>query len=358
MSVKIKKTVHSFSGIFLKILALLIAVAAAQSVSFAADSQTTLAISIRTLSSPYQVMYKVGAEAYAKKVGLPLDVLTTEANSQKGLTDIKAEVARTGANVAFYIDPNDASDAVPIAKTLEAAGVYFVTWWSKPADVKVWDYPHWIAHISFDGLAAGTYTATELFKTFKTPGQGKIIALQGRLGDTPNAERWEGLQQVLSKNPGVQLLQWESAQWDRTQAYNDTKAMLVAHPDIDGVWTANDDMAMGAIQALKEAGLSGKVLVTGCDGIPEMFDAIKGGLAAATILNDGKYQAQLGLAMSLAAKEGKLDVKSLPKKYRQFEIPAVNVNRENVDKIVHDYLEATPTYDLSDFFGQWSVAIP
>ncbi|HEX4201767.1 MAG TPA: substrate-binding domain-containing protein, partial [Chthoniobacterales bacterium] len=171
-----------------------------------AASSTTLAISIRTLSSPYQVMYKVGAEAYAKQVGLPIDVLTTEANSQKGLTDIKAEVARTGANVAFYIDPNDAADAVPIAKTLESAGVYFVTWWSKPADVKVWDYPHWIAHISFDGVAAGTYTATELFKTFKDPGKGKIIALQGRLGDTPNAERWQGLQQVLSQNPGVQLV--------------------------------------------------------------------------------------------------------------------------------------------------------
>src|SRR5580704_3434038 len=91
-------------------------------------ASTSLSISIRTLSSPYQVMYKVGAEAYAKQVGLPIDVLTTEANSQKGLTDIKAEVARTGANVAFFIDPNDASDALPIAKTLEAAGVYFVTW--------------------------------------------------------------------------------------------------------------------------------------------------------------------------------------------------------------------------------------
>jgi ABC-type sugar transport system substrate-binding protein len=50
--------------------------------------KTTLAISIRTLSSPYQVMYKVGAEAYAKQIGLPLDVLTTEANSQK--TSIKS----------------------------------------------------------------------------------------------------------------------------------------------------------------------------------------------------------------------------------------------------------------------------
>jgi aryl-alcohol dehydrogenase-like predicted oxidoreductase len=124
------------------------------------------------------------------------------------------------------------------------------------------------------------------------------------------------------------------------------------------IWTANDDMGMGAIQALKEAGLAGKVLVTGADGIPEMFDAIKAGLAAATILNDGKYQFQLGLAMALAAKQGKLDVKSLPQKYRQFEIPAVNVNRENVNQVVHDYIESTPKYDLSGFFAQWSVAIP
>ena len=326
--------------------------------TFAADSQTTLAISIRTLSSPYQVMYRDGAEAYAKSIGLPLDVLTTEANSEKGLTDIKAELARTGGNVVFCIDPNDASDALPIAKTLEAAGVYFVTWWSKPADVKVWDYPHWVAHIAMDGVAAGTYTATELFKTFKTPGQGKIIALQGRFGDTANGERWQGLQSVLAKNPGIQLVQWESAQWDRTQAYKATKEMLVVHPDIDGVWTANDDMGMGAIQALKEAGLAGKALVTGADGIPEMFDAIKTGLAAATILNDGKYQFELGLAMSLAAKQGKLDVKSLPHKYRQFEIPAVNVNRDNVNQVVHDYIESTPKYDLTNFFAQWSVAVP
>ena len=49
---------------------------------------------------------------------------------------------------------------------------------------------------------------------------------------------------------------------------------------------------------------------------------------------------------------------TLPQKYRQFEIPAVNVNRENVAQVVHDYIESTPKYDLSDFFAQWSVAIP
>jgi ribose transport system substrate-binding protein len=326
--------------------------------SSASGAPVTLAISIRTLSNPYQNNYKVGAEAYGKSVGLPVDVLTTEANSQKGLTDIKSEVARTGGNVVFFIDPNQETDDVAIAKILEQAGVYFLTWWNKPADVKVWDYPHWVAHVSFDGVAAGYYTANELFKTFKTPGKGKIVALQGLLANTPAAERFQGLQKALKENSGVQLVQWVAADWDRTKAYNDTKAMLVANPDIDGVWCANDDMAMGAIQALNEAGLARKVLVTGTDGIPEMFDAIKSGLAAATVMNDAKYQAGLGLAMSLAAKQGKLDVASQPQKFRQFEIPAVNVNHDNVDQIVHDYITNTPQYDFTNFFARWSVAIP
>jgi ribose transport system substrate-binding protein len=322
------------------------------------NTPVTLAISIRTLSNPYQANYKVGAEAYGKLVGLPVDVLTTEANSEKGLTDIKSEVARTGGNVVFFIDPNQETDDVAIARILDRAGVYFVTWWNKPADVKVWDYPHWVAHISFDGVAAGYYTANELFKTFKNPGQGKIIALQGLLANTPAAERFQGLQKAISEKTGVQLVQWVAADWDRTKAYNDTKAMLIAHPDIDGVWCANDDMAMGSIQALKEAGLAGKVLVTGTDGIPDMFDAIKNGLAAATVMNDAKYQAGLGLAMSLAAKEGKLDVAAQPQKYRQFEIPAVNVNRENVDQIIEEYIKNTPKYDFTNFYARWSVAIP
>ena len=129
--------------------------------------------------------------------------------------------------------------------------------------------------------------------------------------------------------------------------------MLVAHPDIDGVWSANDEMAMGAIQALKEAGLAGKVLVSGTDGIPEIFDAIKEGYACSTVLQDAKYQAQLGLSMSLAAKEGKLDVASLEPKYRSFRIPGVEVTPENVEEVVKEFLESTPEYDLSDFFARW-----
>ena len=324
----------------------------------AADKPVTLVVSIRGMDNPYHANYAVGAKALGKILGLPVDVLSTEADSQKGIADVKAEVAKTGGNMVLSIDPNQAPDVVPIAKILEDAKVYWVNWWNKPDDIKVVNYKYWVAHITFDSVGTGYFNATQLFKTFKTPGKGKIIALQGQLANNAAIGRFKGLQKALAENPGVQLLQWEGADWDRTKGYNATKAMLVAHPDVDGVWSANDEMAMGVIQALKEAGLAGKVLVNGTDGIPEIFDAIKGGLACSTVLQDAKYQSQLGLSMALAAKAGKLDVAKMPPEHRSFMIPGVQVTRENVEKVVKEFIEGTPTYDLSDFFARFVAEAP
>jgi len=318
----------------------------------AAEKKTTLVVSIRGLDNPYHANYKVGAEALGKQLGLPVDTLSTEANSQKGISDIKAEVAKTGANMVLNLDPNQAPDVVPIAKILEQAKVYWVNWWNKPEDVKVSEYKYFIAHITFDSLGTGYFNAKELFKTFKTPNKGKIIALQGQLANTPAIYRFKGLQKALAEYPGVELVQWEGGDWDRTKGYNLTKAMLVAHPDVDGVWSANDEMAMGAIQALKEAGKAGQIKVSGTDGIPEIYDAIRQGYACSTVMQDAKYQAELGLAMALAAKEGKLNVTSLPPEKREFMIPGVEVTKDNVDKVVDEFVTHTPKYDLADFWAR------
>jgi ribose transport system substrate-binding protein len=323
-----------------------------------AQGKTTLVVCIRGLDNPYHANYAVGARELGKKLGLPVDVLTSEANSQKQFADLRAEIAKTGGNMVASVDPNEAPDVVPIAKMLESAKAYWVNWWNKPPDVKVTDYKYWVAHVQFDAVGQGYWNAKELFKTFKTPNKGSIIAIQGMLANNAAIGRFQGLQKALKEFPQVKLLQWEGAEWDTTKAYNATKALLAAYPKVDGVWSANDNMAMGAIQALKEAGLAGKVLVTGTDGNPEAFDAIKAGYMVSTQFQDSRYQAQFGLSMALAAKQGKLDVAKLAKKYRSWMIPGVNVNRENVDQFVKEYIEKMPEYDLSDFFKNWAGEAP
>jgi ribose transport system substrate-binding protein len=323
-----------------------------------AEAPVTLVVCIRGLDNPYHANYAVGARELGKKLGLPVDVLTSEANSQKQFADLRAEIAKTGGNMVASVDPNEAPDVVPIAKMLEEAGAYWVNWWNKPPDVNVMDYDYWVAHIQFDAVGQGYYNAIELFKTFDRPYQGKIVAIQGMLANNAAIGRFQGLQNALKEHPGVTLLQWEGAEWDTTKAYNATKALLAAYPDVDGVWCANDNMGMGAIQALKEAGLAGEVLVTGTDGNPEAFEAIKQGYMVSTEFQDSRYQAQFGLTMCLQARSGEIDVESLPKKYRSWMIPGVKVNRENVDDFMKEYIDQMPEYDLSDLFANWAGEAP
>ena len=320
-----------------------------------AAGSTALGTSIRTLQNPYQANYKAGGDLFAASKGLEQFVLTCEGSSEKQLNDIKALVARTSGNVVFMVDPNESPNVVPIGKALDDAGVYWVSWWNKPEDVNVWDYKTWVCHIAFDGISAGEYTAKELINSFG--GSGEILALQGMLANSIAQDRFTGLQNVLAKNPNVKLVAYEAADWSRTIAYEKVTNMLVAHPNVKGIWAANDDMGLGALEALRNAGLAGKVKVTGIDGTAEMFDAIKAGEAAATVYNDSKYQAGIGLAIALAAKNGELDVAALPHERRQFFADATNVNAANVDDIVNTYVNGTPDYNFTDLFAAWSRAM-
>lgn len=324
-----------------------------------AAGPATLCTAVKFLDNPYHIDWIAGGNLFAATVGMKDKVVNQacQASSEKQLNDIKALVAKTGGNVVFNIDPNQSPDVVPLAKALEDAGVYFVTWWNKPDEMKVWDYDHWVAHITFDGVSASHFISTALFKTFKTPNKGKILALQGQLANSAFIERWDGLQKALKENPGVEMVAYGCAEWDRAKAFEMVSNMLVSNPDVDGVWCANDSMALGAIEALRAAGLAGKVKVCGVDGTEEMVRAIVAGEACATAAPDAKWQGGIGLAMALAAKNGTLDVSKIANDKRQFYATMVNIDASNATQWVKDVIEGSPVYDWTDFYGRFLKTI-
>jgi ribose transport system substrate-binding protein len=339
-------------------LVVVLLVAVALSTAFAqtkAGDGVFMGTAIRSLENPYHAVWARGATAFAYSVGGISVVQTCEGSSEKQLNDIKALVAKAGKNAVFCVDPNEAPNVIPIAKALEKAGVYFVTYWNKPDSVKVTDYPHWVAHISFSGTLAGEFMGKELFKAMG--GKGKIVALQGMLANTTAIERYTGLQTALKAAPGIQLVAADTAEWDRTKAFEKMKSFLVANPDVGGVWAANDNMALGALEAIRAAGLAGKVLVVGCDGVDEMIYAVKAGEAAATVINPAFWQGGMGLSLALAAKNGKIDVKKVPAEKRAFFAKAVEVTQANIDDIIKVYVKGTPTYDWNDYYGAFVAPI-
>src|SRR5258708_10999716 len=177
--------------------------------AFAAGNPTVVN-SIRSLSNPYHATWNKGGAAFAKSVGAEYVTLVTEGNSEKGVADIKAILAKTGGNCVINVDPNDSPDARPIIEACKAAGAYVVTQWNKPADLHPWDHnPNYVAHISFSGVPYGKAMAEALFKAMG--GKGGIVALGGIQSNVPAIERKKGLAGALAANPCIQLLESPAA---------------------------------------------------------------------------------------------------------------------------------------------------
>ncbi len=317
----------------------------------------TVVNSIRSLSNPYHATWNKGGAAFAKAVGAEYVTLVTEGNSEKGIADIKAILAKTGGNCVINIDPNDSPDARPIVEACKAAGAYVVTQWNKPADLHPWDFnPNYVAHISFSGVPYGKAMAAALIKSMG--GKGGIVALGGIESNVPAIERKAGLMQALKENPDVQLLDMQVANWSGKEALEKTNAWLTQFGEkIGGIWAANDDMALGAVEALRADGRAGKVSVTGIDGIQLAVEAVLKGEMAGTVAWDPYWQGGMGLAIAFAAKTGKFDPSKEPKEHREFYGTGVTITSENAQTFYDANIKAEPKLDWNDIWGRASGQI-
>ena len=155
-------------------------------------------------------------------------------------------------------------------------------------------------------------------------GRGNIVILQGPLGGSGEINRGAGIDQVLANYPEINVLAKDTANWKRTEAVNKTKNWLSSFGDqIDGVVAQNDDMGLGALQALKEAGRT-DVPIVGIDGIEDGLNAVKSGDFIGTSLQNGTVELSAGLAVANRIAKGE-DVDTEP----VYVMPAVTA--ENVD---------------------------
>lgn len=115
-------------------------------------------------------------------------------------------------------------------------------------------------------------------------GEGKYVELVGESTDSNSVVRSDGFKSVLEQYPDLELVQQETADWDQNKGFEKTQVMLQAHPDIKGVISGNDQMALGAIAALKQAKKLDDVVVGGFDGAPEAIQAVVDGELAYTVL--------------------------------------------------------------------------
>jgi len=266
---------------FLKKLAFLGGTAALAFATFnpvaAAEKQLTVLFAIPDLAFPFFVHMADQAKTAAAKDGkIDLIVSDGQRSSTKETADIEAAITKGVSGI--IISPNDVDALAPAIQEAVDAKIPIVT-----VDRRVNKVPGILTHVGADNVKGGEAQGHLIEKLF--PNGATVMNLQGQSGASPAIDRNKGLHNVLDQAKDKYKIVFEdTAGFDRAKGLAMTESALagMAKPP-DVIVAANDDMALGALEALKARNLLGKVKLIGFDALPEALGQIKAGNLTATI---------------------------------------------------------------------------
>lgn len=246
---------------------------AAASPAFAQDRITILG-SVPSLGFPFFVhmLNQIKAEAEA----LDVDLIESDGQNSapKQTADVEAAVVQ-GVN-AIVISPLDVNALAPAVEAAVQAGVPVVT-----IDRRVDGVEGILAHVGADNVKGGEAQANALMAAF--PDGARIFHLQGQPGAGPAIDRNQGVHNILDPVADkYQIIFEQTANFARAEALTVTEAGLAANGEPDAIICANDDMALGAIEACAARGFT-NVKIYGFDALPEALAAVRDGTMAGTV---------------------------------------------------------------------------
>ncbi|AKI97666.1 ribose ABC transporter substrate-binding protein RbsB [Kosmotoga pacifica] len=232
-----------------------------------------IGLSLSTLNNPFFVTLRDGALDMADKLGVEVIVADAQDNPAKQLSDIEDFIQQRLDLIV--INPTDSDAIVTAVEEANDAGIPVITVDRASNGGKV------VCHIASDNVAGGRMAGEFVAKLLG--GKGKVVELEGIVGTSAARDRGKGFEAAIAKYPGIKLVAKQTANFNRAEGLVVMENILQANPDIDAVFAQNDEMALGAIEAIKAAGLLGKIYVVGFDAIDDAIEAVKKGEMAATI---------------------------------------------------------------------------
>jgi ABC-type sugar transport system substrate-binding protein len=234
-------------------------------------SEVTIAQSMPTLNNPWYVLFANGSKDMADRLGIPITQVT---NPQTDEWSPEAQISKIENLIALQpsvieIDPTSTdgiNSAIDEAREMGIPVIMSGTKVSTTVD----------ASITGDNLQGGQLCGEYMGQLLGSEG-GDIAILDGTPGRDVIQNRQDGFKQALEDYPNINIVAEQVANLARADAVTATENILQAHPDIKAIWAANDEMALGAIEALRSRDLVGKVIVGGFDCTPDAVTAIQNG---------------------------------------------------------------------------------
>jgi ribose transport system substrate-binding protein len=294
-----------------------------------ASSTVRIAIVTRDFTNPYWAALRDGAVAEGKKLGVTVDVQAGQ--SETDSTGENAQISTlAGQNYnCFGVVPVNATNVitplVPVAQKkipILNLDTQIDPTASQQAGVS------YASFIGSDNLSAGQQAGQALLQ--RMGGHGDVAILQGIAGEQNGINRQQGFSQTVAGK--LNIVATQPANYDQATAQTVTEAILKAHPEITGIFAANDTMGLGAAEAVRNDGLTGKVSIISVDGITAALQAVKAGTLSGTISQYPYAEGQ----MAVQACTDLVNHKTVPQRVVS---PIHLIDSSNVSKAISSFPE-------------------
>ena len=144
---------------------------------------------------------------------------------------------------------------------------------------------NYLAYVATDNHQGGVVAADRLAE--KLGGKGKVAILGVKAGSVSTDQREQGFQETIKqKYPGIQIVAFQYGDADRAKSLDRASDILTAHADLNGFFASNESSTVGAVQAIKQKGLTGKVVLVGFDSSPNLIDDLNAGAIDSLVLQN------------------------------------------------------------------------
>lgn len=277
-----------------------------------------IGLSMNTLNNPFFVDVKDGVQKAADDNNIELTVVDAQNDASKQVQDIENLI--TQKPDAIIIDPTDSDAIVAAIESCNDANIPVITMDRKATGGEV------VAHIGFDAIKSGNIAGDYIIESVKDIENAKVVEIQGIMGTNVAQDRSKGFNDAISKEANIEKVATQSADFDRAKALDVMENILQANKEIDAVYAANDEMGLGALEAIEAAGRLDDIVIISCDAIDPAIDALKAGKLNATIAEPPFFLGKAGLETALKHLNGEEVEKEVI-------LDSTLVTQDNVDEI-------------------------
>lgn len=267
-------------------------------------SERPIALIMKTLTNEFFQTMEKGGRAAAEELGVELKVMS---GSRETATEEQADLVASAIGqkvAAILIAPADSKALVRPLLAANKANIPIINLDNPldPDEVKAQGLKY-VAYIGTDNVEGAYMSTKELIRAMG--GKGNIAMLEGiRAADNADKRR-KGYEKAIGETKGAVVeVANETANWETAQAHEVFGAMLQRRPEIEGLFCANDNMALGAIKAIEQAGKTGKILVAAFDNLKAVQEEILKGTIHCTIDQHADWMASEGVKMAVKLMKG------------------------------------------------------